>query len=533
MIANKLLKGYRLTILREAGLVVHQKNAKIKLFYKITIGLALVTLISFSMNSELVCAQSYDFVTEWGSFGSSDGQFNGPGCIAVDNTGYVYIVDFCHYRIEKFTDEGTFVMTWGSFGSEEGQFNQISGLAVDDEGNVYVNDQTTYSIQKFTSDGVFIKKWGNTGSGKGEFKGHNGLAVEGGYVYMTDPNGFQIKKFTTNGTFVKAWGTFGSDKGQFNYPNGIAVDNNGYVYVTDIGNYRVQKFTGDGDFVTKWGNYGSGDGQFKAPIDIAVDDKGNVYVTDPNNNRVERFTSDGVFVAVWGSYGSEEGQFSSPIGVAADSKGYVYVTDPNNARAEKFVPSSALLSSASPLNITLIVGVLLTIVIAVIIVLLLVRIRQNKKRNFAGSHIFISHAKEDAGVALKIAEILEQTGYKSWYYERDNCPDCLNNSLINMAVAQSQVVILMISPNSLRDCQITSEVIHAHDSGKPFIPVLLGVSHADFQQRQPEWREAIGAATSITIPPQGVETIMPRIMRGLELVGAKKQKTRNKQSEIK
>ena len=61
------------------------------------------------------------------------------------------------------------------------------------------------------------------------------------------------------------------------------------------------------------------------------------------------------------------------------------------------------------------------------------------------------------------------------------------------AVAQSEAVVVIISPDSLSSSQVTKEVVRAHESGKDFLPILQGISHVEFQQRQPEWREALGA----------------------------------------
>ncbi len=44
----------------------------------------------------------------------------------------------------------------------------------------------------------------------------------------------------------------------------------------------------------------------------------------------------------------------------------------------------------------------------------------------------------------------------------------------------------------------------------------MGLSHAEFQEQQPEWRVALGAAASIPVPAQGVSAVLPRFLRGIE-----------------
>ena len=183
-------------------------------------------------------------MTSWGNRGSGNGQFTNPYCVAVGNSGNVYVVDTGNNRVQEFTSTGTYVTSWGSSGSGNGQFNYPFGVAVDDSGNVYVADVFNNRIQEFTS----------------------------------------------TGTYVTSWGSSGSSNGQFNSMRGVAVDDSGNVYVADFGNNRIQKFTSTGTYVTQWGSSGSGNGQFTNPFGVAVDNSGNVYVSDSNNNRVEKFS---------------------------------------------------------------------------------------------------------------------------------------------------------------------------------------------------------------------------------------------------
>lgn len=133
--------------------------------------------------------------------------------------------------------------------------------------------------------------------------------------------------------------------------------------------------------------------------------------------------------------------------------------------------------------------------------------------------VFISHVAEDADVALEIAQGLEAKGYGTWYYERDSIPGLAYLIQVGQAIEQSQAVLVVISAASLGSNQVTVEVVRAHESSKHFVPVLRDITHQEFQTRQPEWRTAMGAATSITIPPQGAAAILPRLVAGLTGLG--------------
>lgn len=135
------------------------------------------------------------------------------------------------------------------------------------------------------------------------------------------------------------------------------------------------------------------------------------------------------------------------------------------------------------------------------------------------SLIFISHVEEDSSIAVEIAQGLEQAGYTTWYHERDSVPGPPYLSQVGTAIEEAQVIVLIVSINALSSNQVNNEVIRGYESGKFFIPLLHDISHVEFQQRQPVWRQALAVSTSIRIPNQGVRTILPRVIAGLKALG--------------
>jgi len=301
-------------------------------FYLLVISLAYLAFPATSL------AQSYVYVTKWGSTGTGNGQFDQPVGVAADSTGNVYVADTKNDRIQKFNSTGTFLTKWGTFGVSDGQFNEPNGIGIDSSNNLYVADINNNRVQKFTSTGTFITKWGSAGAGDGQFNLPSGVAVDSSNnVYVTDFSNNRIQKFTSAGAFITKWGSAGAGDGQFSGPLGIGTDPSNNVYVADFNNNRVQKFTSTGTFITKWGSAGAGDGQFGRPSGISVDASSNVYVADSDNDRIQKFTSTGTFITKWGSFGTGNGQFDRPWRLWVDSLGrIVYVADRNNDRIQKF-----------------------------------------------------------------------------------------------------------------------------------------------------------------------------------------------------
>jgi len=159
--------------------------------------------------------------------------------------------------VQKFDHTGEFIMQWGSFGTNDGQFYFARGIAVDpSDGAVYVVDMGNHRVQKFdTSTNVLpqlIAKWGGGGPGHassaqaqeaGQLRSPWGIAVDrNGDVYVTDTGNHRVQKFDREGNFMTQWGGFGNGDGQFNFPYGIAVDGRGSIFVVDSSNTRVQQF---------------------------------------------------------------------------------------------------------------------------------------------------------------------------------------------------------------------------------------------------------------------------------------------------
>lgn len=119
--------------------------------------------------------------------------------------GAVWIGQKVAKRVKRFTIDGGFLSQWGSAGSADGQFQAISGLAADpDFSSVFVTDSVLGRVQRFNRLGVFQNKWGTvgTGSGTATFNGVNNISVEpgAGHVFVSD-NYARVRQYDSYGNY--------------------------------------------------------------------------------------------------------------------------------------------------------------------------------------------------------------------------------------------------------------------------------------------------------------------------------------------
>ena len=133
--------------------------------------------------------------------------------------------------------------------------------------------------------------------------------------------------------------------------------------------------------------------------------------------------------------------------------------------------------------------------------------------------VFISYAHQDGDVVKDLSPALEAAGYTTWYYEDRGAVGASYLRQIDQEIERCHAVLVVISPDSIASDQVSKEVVRAHEARKKFVPVRRDITHAEFQQRQPEWRMAFGAAVSAEVPEEGAAALGPRLVAGLRALG--------------
>jgi hypothetical protein len=180
----------------------------------------------------LALAASASAAIPFCTFGTSPGECNRPGGVAVDrSTGRVYVVDKGNSRVNAFDENGNFLLTFGSLGTAPGQLTNPTNIAVDNDPvspafhDVYVSDSPpgTPRVQRFSPSGTFVSA----------FPGGRPAVGPGGAVYIG------------SATQIKIFSPAGAPLGSSNLPgtasaSDLAIDSNGDAYV--VRNGGVEKY---------------------------------------------------------------------------------------------------------------------------------------------------------------------------------------------------------------------------------------------------------------------------------------------------
>lgn len=170
----------------------------------------------------------------------------------------------------------------GQLGIGAGQFKMANGIAVDDTGYIYVVDSLDNCVQVFNPAGGFVRRFGTFGAAAGQFSTPTGIAFEkrARHLAVVDTRNGRIQFFDTNGTFVRSIGAFGSGPLKFTAPQGVAFEYSNdptpvlarmYVVDTFQGQVQVVEPAAVPVFLSYIGGYGAANGKLMVPSDLRFD----------------------------------------------------------------------------------------------------------------------------------------------------------------------------------------------------------------------------------------------------------------------
>ena len=312
---------------------------------------------------------------------------SGPGGLAVDQAGNVYIADGLLAVVRKVGTSGIITTVAGNgqggYSGDGGpaikaQLQQPTALAVDNAGNLYIADNADY-IRQVSPNGTISTVAGNgaggyTGDGgpatKAGLNRPAGLAVDAaGNVYVADQFACAVRRFKPGGSISTVAGGHCGFSGSggpatqaaIGFVEGVAIDSSGSLYISDNSSACIWRVTsGTITIIAGNGKTGfSGDGSsalqamFSSPGQLAIDPSGAVIVVDGGNNRARRVVPGGSVATIAGeNFSIGDGGpstlaiFTFVGGVATDAAGNLYVPDVSQNRVRKVAPSGIITTVA-------------------------------------------------------------------------------------------------------------------------------------------------------------------------------------------
>jgi len=199
---------------------------------------------------------------------AAQAQFDRPMDVAMDAAGVVYVADAGNDRVRAISPDGV-VSTLAGNGErgyqdgppDQAQFNGPGYLAVDVDGDIYVSDGGTFEgrgnhvIRRVTPDGTVTTLAGSGQPGLADgpvaeagFYFPHGLDVDAaGNLYVAEAVNQRIRVITPQGMVytLAGNGTTGHADGPgpeaaFLYADGVALDSAGRLYVANYGPSRIR-----------------------------------------------------------------------------------------------------------------------------------------------------------------------------------------------------------------------------------------------------------------------------------------------------
>ncbi len=189
-------------------------------------------------NRVSILSKNGDWQAYIGSKGRSNGMFVGPQNLAVDDEGYLYVVDYGNQRVSKFDPDGAFILSFGEktvspSGIPFNGFLSPTGIAAKD-GRVYAADNTANQIYMFDSNGTFLGVLTQGGLSAPESL----RFLSDGRLLVTDAN--RVLILDVNSAVVRELGSVGNNRTRL---TGADIDRNGNILAANFMSSEVAIMT--------------------------------------------------------------------------------------------------------------------------------------------------------------------------------------------------------------------------------------------------------------------------------------------------
>lgn len=159
-----------------------------------------------------------------GSRGIGDGQLVGPQNLAIDEDGYLYVVDYGNRRISKFDPDGAFILSFGLRNPVFPGMLSPTGIAAV-RGRVYAADSAAKAIYMFDPNGNYLGRLAAEG-----LTGPESMRLlSDGTLLVVDSN--RILQIDVDSAIVRELGLIGGERTRI---TGADIDSNGNVIAANF-----------------------------------------------------------------------------------------------------------------------------------------------------------------------------------------------------------------------------------------------------------------------------------------------------------
>ncbi|CAF4060500.1 unnamed protein product, partial [Adineta steineri] len=261
--------------------------------------------------------------------GSTSTQLSSPSTFSFDSYGNIFITDQGNSRVQKFMSIPNTTYHAITFANSSIAGNLVYGVFVDTDNTVYVANQQTNK--------VLVWFEGSTNPDKilsGSLSTPYDLfATSLGDIYVDNGlNNYEVDKFSLNSNISTS---------VMSVPfacYGIFVDISNTLYCSTFNSYQVvKKWLNDSvltsTIVAGTGTPGSTATTLNNPVGVFVDAQFNLYVADRWNNRIQMFPVGQLAgITVAGATAPGTITLNQPYGITCDGNGYLFIADCYNHR---------------------------------------------------------------------------------------------------------------------------------------------------------------------------------------------------------
>ena len=162
--------------------------------------------VSDATNRLQVFDMDGNYIRQFGDTGLLAGPNSGDDLIPdirgiTTHNNHLFITDHRNHRVQVWNIDGNFVSEFGKFGTGDGEFRNPIGISTNNT-HLFVSDKGNHRVQIFDIDGNYVNQFGSHGNTDGMLLFPNGIAINSTHVFVADTNNNRIQIFALSSSLL-------------------------------------------------------------------------------------------------------------------------------------------------------------------------------------------------------------------------------------------------------------------------------------------------------------------------------------------